>query len=128
ASPHSTVYTPPVYGLFAAATLSATGPAVFTMSYSINPILGGSGTSTLTVTAASSVAAGSYIITVTGNSGSITHSLTLNVTVASSSKLTLSVVQVSWTHRLSLSKNGGSQTFTMTVKNPGKNTAYVKLL
>src|SRR5207253_6234019 len=95
---------------------------------SINPILGGSGTSTLTVTAASSVAAGSYIITVTGNSGSITHSLTLNVTVASSSKLTLSVVQVSWTHRLSLSKNGGSQTFTMTVKNTGKSPAYVQLL
>jgi len=128
ASATSTVYTSPMNGFVAAVTLSATGPAGFTMSYSINPILGGSGTSTLTVTAASSVAAGSYIITVTGNSGSITHSLTLNVTVASSSKLTLSVVQVSWTHRLSLSKNGGSQTFTMTVKNTGKSPAYVQLL
>jgi len=128
ASATSTVYTSPINGFAAPVTLSATGPAGFTMSYTINPILGGSGTATLTVTAASSVAAGSYIITVTGNSGSITHSLTLNVTVASSSKLTLSVVQVSWTHRLSLGKNGGSQTFTMTVKNTGKSPAYVQLL
>ena len=128
ASATSTVSTSPINGFAASVTLSATGPTGFTMSYSINPILGGSGTSTLTVTAASSVAVGSYIITVTGSSGSIAHSLTLNVAVAASAKTTLVVTQVSWVHRLSLSKNGATQTFTLNVKNTGVSPAYVQLL
>ena len=128
ASATSTVSISPTNGFVAPVTLSATGPAGFTMSYSINPILGGSGTSTMTVTAASSVAVGSYIITVTGSSGSIAHSLTLNVTVAASAKTTFVATQVSWTHRLSLAKSGSTQTFTLNVKNTGMSPAYVQVL
>ncbi len=128
ASATSTVSISPINGFVAPVTLSATGPAGFTTSYSINPILGGSGTSTLTVAVAGSVSAGSYILTVTGSSGSITHSATINVTVALSAKTTLIVTQVSWTHRLSLSKNSPTQTFTLNVKNTGISPAYVQLL
>ncbi len=128
ASAISTVSISPINGFVAPVTLSATGPAGFTTSYSVNPISGGSGTSTLTVAVAGSVSAGSYILTVTGSSGSITHSATLNVTVAASAKTTLVVTQVSWTHRLSLSKNSPTQTFTLNVKNTGISPAYVQLL
>jgi len=77
---------------------------------------------------AGSVSAGSYILTVTGSSGSISHTATINVTVAASAKTTFVVTQVSWTHRLSLSKNGATQTFTLNVKNTGISPAYVQLL
>src|SRR2546421_10217119 len=112
ASATSTVSVSPMNGFVAPVSLSATGPAGFTTSYSINPIIGGSGTSTLTVTVDSSVATGSYIVTVTGTSGLIAHSATTNLTVSSSTKTNLVVSQVSWNHRLSLSKNGKSQPFT----------------
>src|SRR5207245_1632080 len=101
ASAASTVSVSPINGFVAPVTLSATEPAGFTTSYSINPILGGSGTSTLTVAVAGSVSAGAYILTVTGSSGSITHSATFNVTVAASAKTQFVVTQVSWTNRVS---------------------------
>src|SRR5881296_317486 len=128
ASDTSTVSVSPMNGFVAPVSLSATGPAGFTTSYSINPIMGGSGTSTLTVTVDSSVATGSYIVTVTGTSGLIAHSATINVTVSSSTKTNLVVSQVSWNHRLSLSKNGNTQTFTLILKNTGKSMLYVQLL
>jgi len=128
ASAISTVSISPINGFVAPVTLSATGAAGFTTSYSVNPILGGSGTSILTVAVAGSVSAGSYILTVTGSSGSISHTATINVTVAASAKTTFVVTQVSWTHRLSLSKNGATQTFTLNVKNTGISPAYVQLL
>src|SRR5207247_2646122 len=108
-------------------SLSATGPAGFTTSYSTNPIIGGSGTSTLTVTVDSSVATGSYIVTVTGTSGPLTHTATVNVTVSASTKTTLVLSQISWAHRLSLAKNGNTQTFTLILKNTGKSATYVQL-
>jgi len=128
ASATSTVSVSPMNGFVAPVSLSATGPAGFTTSYSINPIMGGSGTSTLTVTVDSSVPTGSYIVTVTGTSGLIAHSATINVTVSSSTKTNLVVSQVSWNHRLSLSKNGNTQTFMLILKNTSKSVEYVQLL
>jgi len=128
ASAASTLSVSPVAGFTGSVTLSATAPPGFTTNFSVNPITGGSGTSTLNITVASSVGEGSYILTVTGSSGSITHSATINVTVAASAKTTLVVTQVSWTHRLSLSKNSTTQTFTLNVKNTGVSPAYVQLL
>ena len=128
ASGTSTVSVSPMNGFVAPVSLSANGPAGFTTSYSINPIPGGSGTSILTVSVASSVATGSYIVTVTGASGPITHTATVNVTVSASTKTTLVLSQVSWAHRLSLAKNGNTQTFTLILKNTGKSATYVQLL
>src|SRR5207245_2434840 len=124
----STISISPFNGFTAPVNLNATGQSGFTTSLSINPVKGGLGTSTLNITVASSVSAGSYILTVTGSSGSITHSATLNVTVAASAKTTLVVTQVSWAHRLSLTKSSSAQTFTLTVKNTGVSPAYVQLL
>ncbi len=128
ASAASTISISPINGFTAPVNLNATGQSGFTASFSVNPITSGTGTSTLNITVASSVSAGSYILTVTGTSGPITHSATLNVTVAASAKTTLVVTQVSWTHRLSLSKNSPTQTFTLNVKNTGISPAYVQLL
>jgi len=128
ASAASTISISPINGFTAPVNLNATGQSGFTASFSVNPITSGTGTSTLNITVASSVSAGSYILTMTGSSGSITHSATLNVTVAASAKTTLVVTQLSWTHRLSLSKNGATQTFTLNVKNTGVSPAYVQLL
>src|SRR5207247_3655790 len=119
---------PPMNAFATPVRLSATGPTGFTTSYSMNPIIGGSGSSTLTVTVDSSVATGSYVVTVTGTSGLIAHSATINVTVSSSTKTNLVVSQVSWNHRLSLSKNGNIQTFTLILKNTSKSILYVQLL
>jgi len=128
ASAASTISISPFNGFTAPVNLNATGQSGFTASFSVNPIMGGSGTSTLNITVASSVSAGSYILTVTGSSGSISHTATINVTVAASAKTTLVVTQVSWAHRLSLSKNSATQTFTLNVKNTGVSPAYVQLL
>ncbi len=128
ASATSSISVSPTGGFTGPVTLSTIVQSGFTTSFSINPITGGAGTSTLTITVGSSVAAGSYTLTVNGNSGSTTHSTTINVTVTTSTKTTLVVNQVSWAHRLSLTKNGSTQTFTVTVKNNGKSPAYVQLL
>jgi len=128
ASAASTISISPFNGFTAPVSLNATGQTGFTASFSVNPIMGGSGTSTLNIAVASSVSAGSYILTVTGSSGSISNTVTLNVTVAASAKTTLVVTQVSWAHRLSLSKNSATQTFTLNVKNTGVSPAYVQLL
>jgi len=124
----STVTVSPIASFTGAVALSTTAPTGFTTSFSTNPITGGTGTSTLTIIVGTSVAPGSYTLTVNGNSGSTTHTTTINVTVTASTKTTLVVTQTSWTHRLSLSKNGHTQTFTVTIKNTGKTPAYIQLL
>ena len=128
ASATVTVSVSPAAGFNSPVTLSTTAPLGFTASFSINPIIGGTGTSTLTITIGSSVSAGTYSITVNGNSGSITHATTLNVTVTASARTTFSVNQVSWIRKLSVTKNGGIQTFTLTIRNTGKTPAYMQLL
>ncbi len=52
----------------------------------------------------------------------------INVTVATSSKSNIVVSQISWSHRLSLSKNNNTQTFTLTIKNTDKNPLYIQVL
>ena len=127
-SASSTISVSPVNGFVAPVILSASTPAGFTASFSVNPIPGGAGTTTLTILLASSVTTGNYTVTVTGTSGTLTHSATITVTVAASTKATLVVSQISWTHRLSLSRNANTQTFTLTVKNTGKGPVYIQLL
>jgi len=128
ASATLTLSVSPGAGFTGSITLSATAPPGFTTNFSINPITGGTGTSTLTITVGASVTAGSYTLTINGNSGSITHTTTINVTVTTSATVTFVVKQASWVHRLSLNKNGSTQTFTLTVQNTGISPTYIQLL
>ena len=128
ASAASTLSVSPGAGFTGSVTLSATAPPGFTTNFSINPITGGTGTSTLTITVGASVTAGSYTLTINGNSGSIAHTTTINVTITTSATVTFVVKQASWVHRLSLNKNGSTQTFTLTVQNTGISPTYIQLL
>jgi len=127
ASATSTLTISPINGFSGPINLSTAGPAGLSTSFSVNPIVNGT-TSTLKIVASSSIAPGSYTVMVTAASGSITHSSTLKVTIASSTKTNVVVSQVSWSHRLSLTKNSNTQTFTLTLKNTAKNPLYVQLL
>src|SRR5207245_7962544 len=73
------------------------------------------------------VAVGNYTVIVTWIGGSFSHTASIHVTVSAASKVTLTVSQVSWTHRLSLSKSGGMETWTMLVKNTGTVPAYFQI-
>jgi len=123
----STITVSPLLGFTSPVTLSATVPSGFTSSFNPNPVLGGTGASTLTLSVASTVIPGNYTITVKGTGGSFTHSVSFLVTVSASQSITLTVTQVSWTHRLSLSRTNGIQTWTMVVKNTGKSSAYIQI-
>ena len=124
----STITVSPLLGFTSPVTLSATVPSGFTSSFNPDPVLGGTGASTLTLSVASTIIPGNYTITVKGTGGSFTHSVSFLVTVSASQSITLTVTQVSWTHRLSLSKTNGLQTWTMVVKNTGKSATYVQIL
>jgi len=65
---------------------------------------------------------------VNGNGGAVNHTTTISVTVTTSAKITFVVRQASWIHKLSLSKNSNTQTFTLTIRNSGTSPAYVQLL
>ena len=117
----------PTNGFNGAVALSSNAPSGFTSTFSPNPVLGGSGTSNLTLSVSSTVAVGNYAVIVTGIGGSFSHTASIHVTVSAASKVTLTVSQVSWTHRLSLSKSGGMETWTMLVKNTGTVPAYFQI-
>ncbi len=117
----------PTNGFNGAVALSSNAPSGFTSTFSPNPVLGGSGTSNLTLSVSSTVAVGNYTVIVTGIGGSFSHTASIHVTVSAASKVTLTVSQVSWTHRLSLSKSGGMETWTMLVKNTGTVPAYFQI-
>jgi len=103
-------------------------PAGITGSFSPNPVLGGSGVSTLTISVASTVPAGNYTLTVLGSGGSFAHTVSIPVIVSSTSVTKLTESRVSWAHRLSLSKNGAVETWTVTVRNTGLSPSYVQVV
>jgi hypothetical protein len=109
-------------------TLSSTAPTGFASNFGPNPILGGSGSSTLTLSILSTVPVGNYSITVTGTGGSFTHTVAIRVTVSAAVKVTLAVGQISWSHRVSLRRSGGVETWTMNVRNIGQSPAYFQIL
>ncbi len=128
ASATSTFSVLSVNGFTGPVALSENGPSGFTAGFSPNPVLGGTGTSILTVSVASTVVAGNYTVTVTGTGGLFIHAVSFPVTVSASSRVTLAQTQVSWPHRVSLSKSGGVETFTMLLKNTGKTPAYIQIV
>jgi hypothetical protein len=77
---------------------------------------------------ASTVPAGNYNVTVLGSGGSFAHTVSIPVIVSSTSVTKLTESRVSWAHRLSLSKNGGVETWTMTVSNTGQSPSYVQVV
>jgi hypothetical protein len=109
-------------------TLSSTAPAGFASNFGLNPILGGSGSSTLSLSILSTVPVGNYTVTVTGTGGSFNHTVAIRVTVSTAAKVTLAVGQVSWSHRVSLRRSGGVETWTTTVRNTGQTPAYFQVL
>src|SRR3989475_5360198 len=76
---------------------------------------GGSATSSMHVFVGA-LAGTSFTIIVIATTGSITHSLAVSVTVTAAPSF--SGGQVHWTHRISLSKTNGTQTWTVVVANP----------
>jgi hypothetical protein len=97
-----------------------------------------SGSSILKVCAPASTPTGTnYNVTVTGTSGTLSHSVVVPVTVApltagcpdntTTACADPSFSQMLWTHRLSLSKTGGVQTWRFGVQNPNNDTIYVNV-
>jgi uncharacterized membrane protein len=117
----------PLNGFVGSVTLSPNAPAGFVSSFSLNPVLGGSGSSTLTLSILSTVAVGNYTVTVTATGGSFSHTVAVRVNVSAAAKLTLTVSQISWVHRVSLRRNSGLETWTMTVRNTGQTPAYFQI-
>jgi len=124
----STISISPIRGFTGPVSLLYNAPAGITSSFSPNPVLGGSGVSTLTISVASTVQAGNYNVTVLGSGGSFAHTVAIPVIVSSTSVTSLTESRVSWAHRLSLSKNGGVETWTMTVSNTGQRPSYVQVV
>jgi uncharacterized membrane protein len=114
-------------GFTGSVTLSSNAPAGFDSNFSPNPILGGSGSSNLTISIPSTVPVGNYTVTVTGTGGSFTHTVAIRVAVSAAPKVTLTVGQVSWAHRVSIRRSGGVETWTMTVRNTGQTPAYFQI-
>jgi hypothetical protein len=81
-------------------------------------VSGGSGSATLTVTGS---VVGDFSVNVTGTSGSLNHSIIVPVHVVTGAKEPV-FTQFLFKHRLSLSKNGGLQTFKFGVFNPNNVT------
>jgi len=103
-------------------------PAGITAGFSPNPVLGGSGVSTLTISVDSTVHAGNYTVTVLGSGGSFDHTVAIPIIVSSTTVTSLTESRVSWAHRLSLNKNSGAETWTMTVSNTGQRPSYVQIV
>jgi uncharacterized membrane protein len=127
-SASSKISVAPLNGFTSPVTLSSTAPAGFASNFGLNPILGGSGSSTLSLSILSTVPVGNYTVTVTGTGGSFTHTVAIRVTVSTAAKVTLAVGQVSWSHRVSLRRSGGVETWTTTVRNTGQTPAYFQVL
>ena len=125
-------------GAMAADNLTVTGLGSFTGSvtlsnhsvllgvtviFSPNPVqistVGGSAISTMTVLIDSSMAAGTnFVLTEVAASGSHSHSVNINVTVTGGGLPSLVGSKIQWAHKISLSKTGGTQSWTATVANP----------
>jgi len=124
----STIFIAPIHGFTGSVALSTNAPGGITGTFSPNPVLGGTGTSTLTLSVASTVAEGNYTVTVVGTGGSFTHTVSFPVIVSSTSTVTLTETHVSWAHRVSLSKNNGAESWTLTVANTGQSPAYIQVI
>jgi len=124
----STISVSPIRGFTGPVLLLYNAPAGITAAFSPNPVLGGSGVSTLTISVASTVQAGNYNVTVVGSGGSFAHTVAIPIIVSSTSVTSLTESRVSWGHRLSLSRNGGVETWTMTVSNTGQSPSYVQVV
>jgi hypothetical protein len=100
------------------------------LSCTLNPtmVTGGSGSSTLSC---NSSIAGNYFANVTGTSTSpnLSHSaiVTFHFRTAAGCSFCVppSLTQLNFKHRLSLSKSGGVQTFTLGALNPNNVTIYI---
>jgi hypothetical protein len=86
---------------------------------------GGSASAQLFITIGPHAGAGTYAITVTGTSGTTSKSTTITVTIPSK---TIAIPSITWTHTLSLSASGGSQTWVVTVQNLGSTSQYVQIV
>src|SRR6266566_6569779 len=77
------------------------------------------------------VAAGTYTITVTGTTtvpGVGPHSTTITLVIPSSTSTGVSFTALTWTHTLSVSATGGTQTWTATVTNGMTTSQYVQIV
>jgi len=119
----------PVGGFTGTVTLSFTNNGTITAAISPTTITI-SGTATLTVTTTGATPLGLYVFNVTGTSPGLSHSTgaTFKVTqIICPSCAPPDMTQMQWTHRLSLSKTGGTQTWKFGVSNGpgGSNTVTI---
>ena len=107
-------------------TLTVSAPSGLKAVLSPTSVVG-SGASNLTITD-TTAPAGSYLVNVTGVSGNLSHSVGVSVVVVLQQALPPSLSQMHWLHRLSLSRTGGVETWTVGVLNPNSNvTLYVNV-
>jgi hypothetical protein len=90
----------------------------------VNVVAGGSAQAILTVAAVEGqTPPGTYTITVTGTSGSTSHSTTVTVVVLSDEIL----MKVDSLDQVSLTTNGGVETWTITLRSHSKTTQLVQV-
>jgi hypothetical protein len=120
----------PVGGFTGTVTLSFTNNGTITATL-VPTTITISGTATLTVTTTTSTATGLYVFNVTGTSPGLSHSVSASFKVTTVSTCPScappDVTQINWTHRLSLSKTGGTQTWKFGISNgpAGSNTVTI---
>ena len=128
-------------GFFGTVQLTANAPAG--LNATLNPIsVTMSGSSTLKV-CAPTAATGTYTVVVTGTSTSpsLTHNTNVSVTVTPPGGTTCpdntnpthtcnnpGFSQMNWSHRLSLRKTGGVQTWKFGIFNPNNDTLFVQVV
>jgi hypothetical protein len=129
-----TITVTPVGGFTGTVTLSFTNNGTITSMLSPTTITI-SGTATLTVTTTTSTPVGVYVFNVTGASPGLSHSTPASFKVISQPTCPQcappDMTQMQWTHRLSISKTGGVQTWKFGISNgpAGSNnvTIYVNV-
>jgi hypothetical protein len=70
---------------------------------------------------------GTYIITVTGTAIGAAHTTTITLNIPSSTSTGVGFPSITWTHHLSVSATGGTQTWTATVSNALTTGQYVQI-
>jgi hypothetical protein len=108
--------------------LSVTGADLLSPTISplcVTLVAGGSAQANFTAAAvAGQTPSGTYTITVTGTSGPTSHSTTITVVVLSN----VIRFRLSWLSQVSITTNGGVQTWSAQINNRDQTTQYVQLL
>lgn len=111
-----TISSAPVGGFNGNVGLTVTGlPNGATGTFTVDPIVGGSGSSTLSITTTGGVATGSYPLTITGTSGALTRTTAATLVISSGT----SGFTVSATPGSNSTNPGGRVTYNVTVSATG---------